>query len=47
MRSDDPVESNTTLLRVLKCRYTGDVGEAGKLLYDKQSGRMDVLYEEF
>lgn len=47
MRSDDPVESNTTLLRVLKCRYTGDVGEAGKLFYQKQTGRMEVLYEEF
>ena len=46
-QSDDPVECNTTTLRVLKCRYTGDVGAADRLLYDKSSGRMDVVTEEF
>lgn len=46
-QSDDPVECNTTTLRVLKCRYTGDVGTADRLLYDKSSGRMDVVTEEF
>jgi twinkle protein len=46
-QSDDPVVSNTTTLRVLKCRYTGDVGMAGKLYYDKQTGRMEPVNEEF
>jgi twinkle protein len=46
-QSDDPVECNTTTLRVLKCRYTGDVGAADRLLYDKSSGRMNVTVEEF
>lgn len=41
LQSDDPVVSNTTTLRVLKCRYTGDVGLAGKLFYDKTTGRME------
>jgi hypothetical protein len=41
------VECNTTTLRVLKCRYTGDVGAADRLLYDKSSGRMNVTVEEF
>ena len=46
-QSDDPVECNTTTLRVLKCRYTGDVGMADKLFYDKSTGRMSELKEEF
>jgi twinkle protein len=46
-QSDDPVVSNTVTLRVLKCRYTGDVGEAGKLFYDKKSGRLEHMTEEF
>jgi len=46
-QSDDPVECNTTTLRVLKCRYTGDVGAADKLFYDKSTGRMTTLKEDF
>ncbi len=46
-QSDDPIVSNTTTLRVLKCRYTGDVGLAGKLYYDKQTGRMEPVKEDF
>ncbi len=46
-QSEDPVECNTTTLRVLKCRYTGDVGMADKLFYDKTTGRMSVVKEEF
>ena len=33
-------ESNTTRLRVLKSRYTGDVGLASALLYNNQTGRL-------
>ena len=46
-QSDDPVECNTTTVRVLKCRYTGDVGIVDKLFYDKATGRMAILKEEF
>ena len=42
-QSDDPEESNTTVLRVLKSRYTGDVGYATSLFYDKNTGRLSEL----
>jgi len=28
------------VLRVLKSRYTGDVGLAAKLIYDRETGRL-------
>ena len=46
-QSDDAVECNTTTLRVLKCRYTGELGMADKLFYDKATGRMTMLQEQF
>ena len=46
-QSDDEIVANTTTLRVLKCRYTGDVGLAGELYYDKHTGRMKPLQEKF
>ena len=39
-QADDIEESNTTVLRVLKSRYTGDVGYATQLLYDRETGRL-------
>ena len=36
----DEIESSTTKVRVLKSRYTGDVGVATHLLYDKETGRL-------
>jgi len=36
----DPVERNTTLVRVLKNRYTGDTGPACYLYYNRETGRM-------
>ena len=39
-QADDPDESNTTRLRVLKSRYTGDVGVASALLYNNDTGRL-------
>ena len=41
-QSDDDLEARTTKLRVLKSRYTGDVGNATSLVYNKDTGR---LYE--
>ena len=39
-QAEDPEEANTTVLRVLKSRYTGDVGYATQLLYDRETGRL-------
>ena len=42
-QSDDGDESRTTKVRVLKSRYTGDVGMATHLLYDSNSGRLSEV----
>jgi len=39
-QSDDELEASTTKVRVLKSRYTGDVGVATHLLYDQETGRL-------
>ena len=43
-QSDDPKEANTTHVRVLKSRYTGDVGMATHLVYDKDTGRLSETF---
>lgn len=43
---ENPIVANTTTLRVLKNRYSGEVGEAGYLLYDRETGRMTEIHEE-
>jgi twinkle protein len=45
-QAEDEDEANTTKVRVLKSRYTGDTGLACSLLYDVQTGRMNELTEE-
>ena len=42
-QSDDPEEARTTRLRVLKSRYTGDVGLAARVIYDGETGRLSEL----
>jgi twinkle protein len=42
-QSDDPEEARTTRLRVLKSRYTGDVGMAARVIYDAETGRLSEL----
>ena len=42
-QSDDPIEASTTKVRILKSRYTGDVGIATHLLYDNETGRLSEL----
>jgi twinkle protein len=37
---EDPIKRNTTQLRVLKNRYSGQSGPACSLLYTKETGRM-------
>ena len=44
-QSDDPEEARTTRLRILKSRYTGDVGMATALIYDKETGRLSENYD--
>lgn len=39
-QADDPVERNTTHIRVLKNRFSGITGPAGHLLYDNETGRL-------
>ena len=39
-QSDDEIERNTTKVRVLKNRYSGQTGPAGRLHYNKHTGRM-------
>ena len=43
-QSDDPQEANTTHMRVLKSRYTGDVGMAAHLIYNKDTGRLSETF---
>ena len=45
-QSDDDVEASTTKVRVLKSRYTGDVGVACSLMYDGDTGRLCELPSE-
>jgi twinkle protein len=45
-QSDDPDEARTTRLRVLKSRYTGDVGMACRVIYDAETGRLSELTDE-
>ena len=42
-QADDPIEASTTKVRVLKSRYTGDVGVATRLFYCGNSGRLNEV----
>ena len=42
-QAEDDVASNTTTIRILKNRYTGDTGIATHLYYDKETGRMKEI----
>ena len=42
-QSDDDLEARTTRLRILKSRYTGDVGMATHLVYDTNTGRLSEV----
>ena len=45
-QAEDELEANTTKIRVLKSRYTGDTGLACSLLYNPETGRMSELTDE-
>jgi twinkle protein len=42
-QSDDPLEASTTKVRILKSRYTGDVGLATSLVFDDETGRLSEV----
>jgi twinkle protein len=44
-QADDPTERNTTRVRVLKNRFSGETGKACSLLYSMETGRM-TEYDE-
>ena len=46
-QAEDEVEANTTVLRILKNRYTGDTGVTCHLHYDKETGRMSEINNPF
>jgi twinkle protein len=46
-QAKDPVQANTTTVRVLKNRYAGETGIATYLLYDKNTGRMAEIDDPF
>ena len=45
-QSTNDIESRTTRLRILKSRYTGDVGLANSLLYDVETGRLSEYFDK-
>ena len=42
-QAEDEVLANTTTIRILKNRYTGDTGIATHLIYDRETGRMKEI----
>ena len=46
-QADDDIEANTTTIRILKNRYTGDTGVACHLHYNKETGRMTEINNPF
>jgi twinkle protein len=45
-QADDPIERNTTLIRVLKNRFSGKTGPTSRLYYDEFTGRLSELGDE-
>jgi twinkle protein len=46
-QADDDTEANTTTIRILKNRYTGETGVACHLFYNKKTGRMSQIDNPF
>ena len=45
-QADDYITQNTTQVTVKKCRFTGRTGAADRLLFDDETGRMNVLPDD-
>ena len=46
-QAEDDVEANTTTVRILKNRYTGETGVSCYLHYDRDTGRMTQVDNPF
>ena len=46
-QEEDETLANTTVVRILKNRYTGETGIATYLYYDKETGRMSEISNPF
>jgi twinkle protein len=46
-QAEDEQQANTTTVRVLKNRYSGDTGIACYLYYDRDTGRMSQVDNPF
>jgi twinkle protein len=46
-QNDDPILSNTTTIRILKNRYTGETGVSTYLFYNRSTGRMTEINNPF
>ena len=45
-QDDDPTIRNTTIVRVLKNRFSGETGPTSRLLWNKETGRLNETFEE-
>lgn len=45
-QAEDTLTRNTTQITVKKCRFTGRTGQADRLLFDDETGRMNVLKDD-
>ena len=45
-QAEDPITRNTTQLRVLKNRFSGESGPGSRLLWNKDTGRMSEVFED-
>ena len=46
-QAEDMITRNTTTVRVLKNRFSGETGRCADLLYDKDTGRMtETMFKE-
>jgi twinkle protein len=45
-QAEDPITRNTTQLRVLKNRFSGESGPGSRLLWCKETGRMSEVFDD-
>ena len=45
-QAEDPVEANTVRTRILKNRFSGQLGIGSEFVYDVRTGRLDEQVEE-
>jgi twinkle protein len=45
-QDDDPIIRNTTIVRVLKNRFSGETGPTSRLVWSKETGRLNETFED-